>query len=217
MGTNSLFNLANAIGRNPRLVNQVIESVVKAADTSTPKLTVESIDNHVYFYADVDTDRCLALMREIRYIDARLRTEQLTREIADLPPTPIWLHIYSGGGDLFAGLNVADQLQRIQTPIYSIVEGLCASAATFISMACTRRYITPTSFMLIHQFSTLVWGKHEEFKDDMRLQEMMIAKMVAFYAARTDVTSDGLRELLKHDWWMDAEEAVKRGFVDEVR
>jgi len=114
---------------------------VTVANDDKPKLTVESFDNHIYFYANVDSDRCLAMMREIREIDSKLRRERETRDIPNkVELTPIWLHIHSGGGELFAGLAVADQLARIRTPIYSIVEGVCASAATLISMACTKRF-----------------------------------------------------------------------------
>jgi hypothetical protein len=52
---------------------------IKAASDAPARLTVESIDNHVYFYADVDSDRCLSMIRQIREIDIRLRTEQISR------------------------------------------------------------------------------------------------------------------------------------------
>ena len=106
-------------------------------------MTVETIDNHVYFYAGVDSDRCLALVRSLRELDNRLRTERETRQVPpEIPATPIWLHINSPGGDLFAGLAAADQIPRIETPIYSVIEGMCASAATLISLACQRRFIS---------------------------------------------------------------------------
>jgi ATP-dependent protease ClpP protease subunit len=112
-----------------------------ARDYETPRLTVETVDNHIYFYADVDSDRCLALIRAIRQADSELRSEYLSRGLEGTPLTPIWLHLHSYGGDLFTGFSVADQLTMIKTPIYSIVEGICTSAATLISMSCSKRYI----------------------------------------------------------------------------
>lgn len=143
--------------RYPRLQDEKGATKPGSDDKETPKLTVESIDNHVYFYAVVDSDRSLALMRVIREIDVKLENEHGSRNLPpDFPRTPIWLHIHSYGGELFAGLGVADQLQGIRTPIYSIVEGCTASAATLIAMACTRRYIMPTAFILIHQLSSFM-------------------------------------------------------------
>jgi ATP-dependent protease ClpP protease subunit len=181
-----------------------------------PRLTVETVDNHIYFYADVDSDRCLALMRSIRQVDASLRQEYLSRDMEGLPATPIWLHIHSYGGDLFTGFSVADQLAMIKTPIYSIVEGICASAATLISMSCVKRFILPSSFMLIHQLSGVKWGTHEQFKDEMTLQSKAMDRLVEFYARRSRVSIDDVRSMLMRDYWMDADTCMKQGFVDEV-
>ena len=151
------------------------ESIVTAA-----LLTVETIDNHIYFYSEVNSDRCLALMRQIRELDQHLRWERFSRSLGPEFQVPIWLHINSEGGDLFAAFALADQIQQIQTPIYSVIEGLGASAATIISVACHKRYIQPSAYMLVHQFSTWFAGKHEDFKDDMALHGMLIARMVVF-------------------------------------
>ena len=52
-------------------------------------LTVETVDNHIYFYSDVDGDRCLALLKTIREVDSRLRMERVSRTgtpVATAPP-----------------------------------------------------------------------------------------------------------------------------------
>jgi ATP-dependent protease ClpP protease subunit len=182
----------------------------------TPRLTVETVDNHIYFYADVDSDRCLALIRSIREADSSLRAQHLSRGMEGMPLTPIWLHIHSYGGDLFTGFSIADQIKMIKTPVYSIVEGICASAATLISMSCARRYILPSSFMLIHQLSGVKWGTHEQFKDEMTLQNKAMERLVEFYAASAKVSAEEIRNMLMRDYWMDAESCRKMGFVDEI-
>ena len=200
-----------------RLLAQGVEYRAGIGHTAeTPRLTVETVDNHIYFYADVDSDRCLALIRSVRETDARLRGEYLSRGMEGLSPTPIWLHIHSYGGDLFTGFSVADQLAMVQTPIYSVVEGICASAGTLISMSCTRRYILPSSFMLIHQLSGLKWGTHEQFKDEMTLQSKAMDRLVDFYAARSKTSAEQIRSMLTRDYWMDAEASVKEGFADGI-
>jgi len=182
----------------------------------TPRLTVETVDNHIYFYADVDSDRCLALIRAIREADSELRSEHLSRGLEGMPLTPIWLHVHSYGGDLFTGFSVADQLTMIKTPVYSIVEGICASAATLISMSCVKRYILPSSFMLIHQLSGVKWGTHEQFKDEMTLQHKAMDRLVEFYARKSAVSEAEIRAMLTRDYWMDAETSLKMGFADAI-
>ncbi len=188
----------------------IIESTSESA-----KMTVERFDNRLYFYADVDSDRCLALMRQVREMDAQLRAEQITRGLDSV--TPIWLHIQSHGGDLFFAFSVADQIEAIRTPIYSIVEGCCASAATLISLACRKRYILPHGFMLIHQLTSALWGTHEQFKDDLRVQERLMEQLAAFYVAHSNLDAQTVRGMLMRDTWMDAEEVVRNGLADAIR
>jgi len=187
-----------------------------AAGDGEKTLTVEKVDNHVYFYAHVDSDRCLDLLRSVRELDSELRAEQISRGLEDAPMTPIWLHIHSYGGDLFSGFSTADQLKLIKSPIYAVVEGVCASAATLIALVCDKRYILPNSFMLIHQLSTIMWGTHEEFKDEMHLQTKAMERLVRFYATHSNLDADAVRDLLRRDYWLDAETAIEQGFVDEI-
>jgi ATP-dependent protease ClpP protease subunit len=185
-------------------------------DREERRLTVETIDNHVYFYADVDSDRWLALIRALREADSALRNEHLSRGLEGQPLTPIWLHIHSYGGDLFTGFSIADQMSMIKSPIYTVVEGICASAATLIAMKGTKRYILPSSFMLVHQLSSMVWGTHENFKDEMALQQKAMDRLVNFYAAHSKVDADKIRNMLTRDFWMDAEMCIENGFTDEI-
>lgn len=179
-------------------------------------LTVETFDTHVYFYSHVDTDRALALMRELRALDQRLRAEALTRNLEGVAAVPIWLHINSGGGDPFSAFAVADQIARLNTPVHTVIEGVGASAATIISVAGHRRFIQPNSYMLIHQFAAWFVGKYEEFKDEMRLQDMLIDRMATFYASHSKLSKEQMREKLKSDWWLDAYQALEVGLVDQV-
>lgn len=180
-----------------------------------PKMTVEVHSTHVYFYADVDSDRCLALIQELQSLDSQLRNEADTRRLPQ-GTVPIWLHINTSGGDLMSAFGLADLITSLQTPVYSVAEGMCASAGTIISMACQKRYITPNSFMLLHQLSAGMFGTHEETKDQMKLQRALMDRMVKFYVARSGLGEKAVRQILKHDTWMDADAALAAGIVDEV-
>lgn len=206
------------MNHKPRLSDALAAIEFRSEDSDNTVLTVERYENHIYFYSEVNPDRCLALMRALRDVDSWLRNETLARELpTNSAPHPIWLHIYSGGGDLFAGLAVADQIRHISTPVYSIVEGYAASAATLISMACQRRYILPSSFMMIHQLSGMAWGTHEEFKDVMNMQEMAMGKLIDFYEQRSKMSRDDIDAMLKRNSWMDSAKALENGFVDEIK
>lgn len=188
-----------------------------AAGDDTKKLTVETVGNHIYFYSEVNSDRGLALVKEIQSLDGQLRNERTSRGLEDiLPPTPMWLHVYSGGGSLHSGLALSEQIARIKSPIYSIVEGYSASAATLISMSATRRYILPNSFMLIHELSTGFWGKYTELGDEKRIADMAMEALINFYVRHSKMKPKEIKELLTHDSWFNAQECVERGLADEI-
>jgi ATP-dependent protease ClpP protease subunit len=185
------------------------------ADTPS-RTTVETIDNHIYFYADVDSDYCLRLIRAVREQDAELRAEHLSRGMEGMPLTPIWLHIHSFGGSLFTAFSISDQLKMIKSPIYSVVEGICASAATLMAMSCNKRYILPSSYMLLHQLSSAMWGTHEQFKDELNLQAKLMDRLVEFYVKHSAVTAEQIRGMLTRDYWLDAKESMDLKLVDEI-
>lgn len=186
----------------------------QAFEDNSPPFTVESVENHLYFYSEVDVERCQILMKTLREQERILQTEKITRNI-DFN-IPIWLHLHSNGGDLFAAFAVADSIQQLKTPVYTVVEGFVASAATFIAMAGKKRYMLPNSIILIHQLSSIFVGKYDEFKDELNLQEKATQYMVKFYAQHSKLTEEELNEKLKRNFYLCAEEALELGFVDEI-
>lgn len=187
------------------------------ADAAERSLTVETADNHAYFYSDVNADRCLALMRQLRGAASLLTEERLRRQLPEnYPHVPIWLHILSGGGDVFPGLSVAGQIPNLSAPVYSIIEGYTASAATLISMACPRRFIQRDAFLLIHQVSAAAWGTYNQIRDEVHLLDMLMDRLIEFYRAHSKLPRRKLRQMLQRDTWLDAQEALKAGFVDEI-
>jgi len=181
------------------------------------KLTVECVSNHVFFYSDVDSDRALALIREIKELDDQLRNERLTRDIPEnIEPTPIWLHIQSFGGEAMATLALIDQLQKIKTPIYSIVEGVAASAGGFIALSCKKRFITPSSFIMIHSLISGVFGNYQDIKDHQMISDMVMNTLIDFCSSKTKMSKSEVAEILKRDSWFNAQQALEKGLVDEI-
>lgn len=74
----------------------------------------------------------------------------------------------------------------------------------------------PSAFMLIHQFSSGMWGKHEEFKDEMALQAMLMSRLVQYYVRTTKISKEELEDKLKHDSWFNAEQCVENGLADAI-
>jgi ATP-dependent protease ClpP protease subunit len=173
----------------------------------------EKEHNHIYFYTEVDKDTCLDLNRKINELNKDLLKHSIEYEIE---PPNIYLHINSFGGSLFAAFSTIDTIMNSRIPIISIIEGGAASAATIISMVCHKRYITPSSFMLIHQLSTGASGKYEEMKDDFMNDTALMDLLYKLYLEHTTMDLKTIKRVLKRDLWWDASKCLENGLVDDI-
>jgi ATP-dependent Clp protease protease subunit len=139
--------------------------------------------------------------------------------VSSFTPKPLFLHIFSNGGDLHAGLSLYDFIIEYNKTIlvYTVVDGLAASSATIISVAGSKRFITRNSYMLIHQLTTFFGGKFEKIKDEFGNCEKIMKQLKNIYAEKTKLTKMQLEKMLKHDIEFNADECKKYGLVDEIK
>jgi len=179
-----------------------------------PLSQIEVSDNRIYFYCPVSTETVRQLVLALRRTNLDLAQKQLQLGLAN--PIPIYLHIHSGGGDLFAGLSAVDEIANSRSPVTSIVTGEAASAATLMSVAAAHRVIHPHAYMLIHQLSWGLWGKAQEMEDGYQNVKTFMKMIKQIYRQYTKVPMKKIDEILKHDLWWPAEECLKYSLVDEI-
>lgn len=187
--------------------------IERGGDSKEPDV-LEVVDNRIYFYSEIDRSSILILNKTLRTLSNDHISQMNIKQIDK--PNPIFLHISSYGGSIFAGLAGMDEILKCSVPVYTIVDGCCASAATFLSVVGTKRYINKNAYMLIHQLSSVMWGKYAEFKDEMDNLDKLMKQIKLIYKKYTKVPQDKLDEILKHDLWFTAEECLAYGLVDEI-
>lgn len=182
---------------------------------STPNF-IEVINNHIYFYSDVDTDRVLKLNKTLRELSGQMLVQQYNLSL-DEPPT-IFLHLNSFGGYLFDGLSAMDEILKVRdtVPIHTVVDGACASAATFMSVVGTHRQMKEHSFMLIHQLTGAFWGKYDSMVDEKINLDLLMDTIRGIYKQYTKVPKKELDQILKRDLWWDSSTCFDLGLVDEI-
>jgi len=175
--------------------------------------SVEVAQNKIFFYADVSRSEVLKLNKHLDSLEKKVLTSAI---LLQSEPSNIYLHINSFGGSLFAGLAAVDYIKKCKVPIHTIVDGCAASAATLMSVVGQERRMHRHSFMLLHQLSTMCWGKYEDLKDDMKNNDLLMKTIKDIYIEHTKIPKRQLNKILKHDLWWDAETCLKYGLVDEV-
>jgi ATP-dependent protease ClpP protease subunit len=175
--------------------------------------SVETSGSRIFFYSEVSKDSVLTLNKALRDLAVKQTTIGAIHEI---PPPPIRLHINSPGGSLLDGFAAVDYIRACKVPVYSVIDGSAASAATLMSVVATKRYIHKHGFMLIHQLSGGLWGKYEDMIDDFKNSELFMNTLGTIYKEKTKIPEKTLKEMLKRDLWFDAKTCLKYGMVDEI-
>lgn len=177
---------------------------------------LERVNNRIYFYSEIDRSSILMLNRNLREISNQILYDAQVNDTDNT--TPVYLHINSFGGSIFHGLAGMDEILRTcdKTKVITIVDGCCASAGTFLSIAGHQRYINKHAYMLVHQLSSVMWGKYDDFKDEMKNLDKLMGMIKNIYKTYTKLPTDRLDEILKHDLWFDADECLKYGLVDKI-
>lgn len=183
----------------------------KDKDTSLDFLEV--VENRIYFYSGIETEKMLKLNKSIRKLSTDLKrmVVNLNRE-----PVEIHLHINSYGGEIFAGLASMDEIINSTVPVYTFIDGCCASAGTFLSLCGKKRFINRHAYMLIHQLSSGMWGKYEECKDEISNLDKLMVMIKQVYKEYTRIPMSKLDGILKHDLWFNANECKEYGLIDEI-
>ena len=101
-------------------------------------------------------------------------------------------------------------------PVYTVVDGYVASGASLMSIVGTKRYIKPNSFILIHQLSGMAWGNYMQIKDDVSNFDKFMKTLKEVYKKHTKIPMKKIEEILKHDLWFSAEEAIEQGISDSI-
>lgn len=137
-------------------------------------------------------------------------------ELAALDVDTINLRINSPGGEVFDGIAIHSTLKAHKAHINVIVDGLAASAASFIAMAGDTRTMTRHSNLMIHDASTLAWGDAAEMRRTADLLDRLSGTIANIYTQRCGKDAGYWRDLMREETWFNAEEAVEYGLADQV-
>jgi ATP-dependent protease ClpP protease subunit len=126
------------------------------------------------------------------------------------------------GGDVEAGLAIAEVIASMNKPTVSIVLGGGHSIGVPLAVSADRSFIVPSATMTIHPVRTqgLVLGVPEAFDYLKKMQDRIIRFIVSHSAVKEDYFRDilGRTDTLVNDIGtiLEGEEAVSCGLIDEV-
>ncbi len=142
------------------------------------------------------------------------------RYAAAYPDEPITLVISSPGGSVFDGWVLFDHLRALSAQghkITTIVRGMAGSMAAILTQAGDKRIIGPESYLVIHEPSSIAWGKTSDLIDELDMMKRLTRQAEEVFARRSKLSAKEIKaKTLKKDWYVNAKECKTFGFVDSI-
>jgi len=162
--------------------------------------------------------RKVLLWGEINDNSAREVIEQLMYLDSLESGKPITLIINSPGGHVHSGFTMYDLIHGLESPVHMQCTGMAASMASILLSAGTKgkRLIHAHARVMIHQPSGGIGGPYADISiqaDELIKAKELSAELLGINCGKT---KDEILNDFDRDYWMNAEEAIRYGLVDQL-
>tara|TARA_R110000796_G_scaffold95104_4_gene200184 strand:- start:5421 stop:6467 length:1047 start_codon:yes stop_codon:yes gene_type:complete len=145
-----------------------------------------------------------------------ITAKSFLEDLRGLKGKDITVHINSTGGDVFQGQAIYTALKNYSGKVTVKIEGLAASMATIIALAADKVEMTSNSLFMIHSPMSNVFGNKAQMRKQINALEKVETTMLSVYKAKTNISEEEIEQMMAHETWLSAHEALELGFIDEV-
>lgn len=135
-------------------------------------------------------------------------------------PGPVNVRLNSGGGDVFDGVAIHTLLARHPGTVTVYVDGLAASAASFIMLAGDHVVSARNAMVMIHDGMTMTYGGPASHQRAMDLLNKISDNIADMYAEKAGEDAEHWRAVMsvngEDGTWYTGAEALAAGLVDEL-
>jgi ATP-dependent protease ClpP protease subunit len=126
------------------------------------------------------------------------------------------VRVNSPGGDVFESKAIIAAIQSFKGKTVAIIDGLCASSATSIAIACNEVEMASGALFMVHNASGMAYGDKTYMRNTADLLEKVEGTIVAGYVEKTGKDAEDIVAMMENETWMTADEALANGFVDRI-
>jgi ATP-dependent Clp protease protease subunit len=124
----------------------------------------------------------------------------------------VWIN--SPGGCVFAADEIYTALKEYPGKVTVKITGMCASAASVVAMAGDEVLMSPVSYMVIHNPSTIAIGDSDEMLRAKATLDEIKEGIINAYQAKTRLPREEISRLMNEESCFNAKKAVQLGFAD---
>jgi ATP-dependent protease ClpP protease subunit len=151
------------------------------------------------------------------YWDEGFTANEVLEALAEVGrDTDVTVRVNSGGGYVTDGLAIYNALSAHKGHVTVQVDAIAASSASIIAMAGDTIRMRAGSLMMIHDPSGITYGTADDHAKAKEALDKMATQMASIYAERAGKDLNEVRETMKEELWLTADEAVAEGYADEA-
>lgn len=162
----------------------------------------------VYLYGTIGSD--------FWDMDSSNTAKNFAATLDELSPKPLDIRIDSCGGDVYEGFGIASAIQRYEGETTAYVDGIAASAASYIAVMADKVVMNDFAQLMIHDAWTYTSGNAAELLVAAERLEAVDATIAGIIAARSGMDVEDVRAAMDAETWYDATAAVEAGLADEI-
>lgn len=126
------------------------------------------------------------------------------------------VEINSYGGDVYAGVDMYTALKNYPGKVTVQITGIAASAASVIAMSGDKVVMSPPAQIMIHNASTITAGDYRDHDQKSNFLQKVNQSISQAYMIKTGLEQKELLQMMDDETFFTANEAVEKGFADEV-
>lgn len=138
------------------------------------------------------------------------------KQLRDIKASAIDVHINSPGGECYDGLAIFNALRSHKAEVTVYIDGLAASAASFVAMAGDRIVAERNASLMIHEAHAVGVGAAADMRKLADMLDRMSGTIADIYTERAGGTTAQWRARMATETWFSADEAKAAGLVDEI-
>lgn len=144
--------------------------------------------------------------------------KQFSEALKGIDPTvnEITVRINSPGGDVFEGITIYNRLKQHKAKVVVHIDGLAASIASIIALAGDEIIMGEGALFMIHLPWTFAMGNRMELDNTVNRLMDVEEQLISIYSKKTGMDRTEIKAMLEAETWLDAAQAIEKGFVDSM-
>jgi ATP-dependent Clp protease protease subunit len=169
-----------------------------------------------YYFRILNKNRYILLYDEINNSSADMVVSKIkSMDLLD-SKKPITIEINSPGGSVADGMSIINAIEHAKSPIITIISGQVCSMAALISICGDKRLIYTNSYWMQHSTSDIVGDYINYIKDRTKFLCEFEHRTEKILKNRTKLTTVDIRKIRTGELWLNADQCLQKGIVDEI-